>query len=74
MGQVAKKYCHKIYITDDNPRKENAKKIRKEIMKVLKKSSAIEIGDRKKGLGFDQLITIKPPKKSNHDFDVTFFN
>ena len=50
MGQVAKKYCDKIYITDDNPRKENAKKIRKEIMKVLKKSSAIEIGDRKKAI------------------------
>ena len=50
MGQVAKKYCDKIYITDDNPRKENAKKIRKEIMKVLKKSSAKEIGDRKKAI------------------------
>ena len=50
MGQVAKKFCDKIYVTDDNPRKENAKKIRKEIMKVLKKSSAIEIGGRKKAI------------------------
>ncbi len=47
MGQVAKKYCDKIYITDDNPRKENAKKIRKEIMKGLKKFPVKEIGNRK---------------------------
>ena len=32
------------------------------------------MGDRKKGLGFDQLITINPPKDSNHDFYVKFFN
>ncbi len=50
MGQVAKKNCDKIYITDDNPRKENAKKIRKEIMKDLKKSSVKEIGNRKKAI------------------------
>ncbi len=50
MGHVAKKNCDKIYITDDNPRKENAKKIRKEIMKGLKKSSAKEIGNRKKAI------------------------
>ena len=40
----------------------------------LSKSQIVKIGDRKKGLGFDQLITINPPKKSNHDFYVTFFN
>ena len=40
----------------------------------LTKSQIIKMGDRKKGLGFDQLITINPPKKSNHDFFVKFFN
>jgi len=50
MGQVAKKYCEKIYVTDDNPRNENAKKIRKDIMKGLKKSKAKEIGNRKKAI------------------------
>ena len=50
MGQIAKKNCDKIYITDDNPRKENSKKLRKEIMKGLKKSSAKEIGNRKKAI------------------------
>ena len=36
MAKVAKNLCEKIYITDDNPRKENPKKIRKEIIKYLK--------------------------------------
>ncbi len=40
----------------------------------LTKSQIIKMGDRKKGLGFDQLITINPPKKSNHDFFVKFYN
>lgn len=40
----------------------------------LTKSQIIKIGDRKKGLGFDQLIIINPPKKSDHDFYVRFFN
>tara|TARA_B100000586_G_scaffold80421_1_gene56659 strand:+ start:5314 stop:8148 length:2835 start_codon:yes stop_codon:yes gene_type:complete len=50
MGKVAKKYCDKIYITDDNPRNENPKKIRKDIMKGLKNSTAKEIGNRKKAI------------------------
>ena len=41
---------------------------------LLSKSQIVKIGDRKKGLGFDQLITINPPKKSNHDFYIKFFN
>ena len=28
MARIANKYCKKIYITDDNPRNENPKKIR----------------------------------------------
>ena len=43
-------------------------------MHTLSKSQLTKIGDRKKGLGFDQLITINPPKNSNHDFFVRFFN
>jgi len=50
MGKIAKKYCDKIYITDDNPRNESAKKIRNDIMKGLKKSTAKEIGNRKKAI------------------------
>ena len=50
MGKVAKKYCDKIYITDDNPRNESAKKIRKDIIKGLKNSNIKEIGNRKKAI------------------------
>ena len=41
---------------------------------ALSKSQIIKIGDRNKGIGFDQLITINPPKKPDHDFYVNFFN
>ena len=34
MGSIAKKYCDKIYLTDDNPRTENPKQIRDQIKKV----------------------------------------
>ena len=43
-------------------------------MHALSKSQLIKMGDRNKGLGFDQLITINPPKNSNHDFYVKFYN
>ena len=47
MGKVADKFCQKIYLTDDNPRNENPKSIRKEIKKGIKKNFLIEIPDRK---------------------------
>lgn len=40
----------------------------------LTKAQVIKMGDRKKGIGFDQLITINPPKKPFHDFYIRFFN
>ena len=40
----------------------------------LTKTQIKKIGDRKKGIGFDQLITINPPKKANHDLYIRFFN
>ena len=33
IGKIANKYCDKIYLTDDNPRYENPKKIRNDIKK-----------------------------------------
>ncbi len=50
MAKIAKNFCNKIYVTDDNPRKENPKKIRKSIIKNLKKTNYIEIGDRAKAI------------------------
>ena len=36
MGKIANEYCDKIYLTDDNPRNENPKKIRQSIKKKNK--------------------------------------
>ena len=38
MAKIANKYCKKIYVTDDNPRNENPKKIRKELSKYINKN------------------------------------
>ena len=43
-------------------------------MHALSHSQLIKMGDRKKGLGFDQLITINAPKNSSHDFYIKFYN
>ena len=50
MGKVAKKFCDKIYITDDNPRNESPKKIRKEIIQGTKGFKVKEISNRKKAI------------------------
>ena len=50
MAKIAKLYCKKIYVTDDNPRKENPKKIRKEIINNLKGSIFFNIGNRTKAI------------------------
>ena len=49
MGAIAKKYCRKIFVTDDNPRNENPKKIRKAIISSCKKL-AVDIGSRRKAI------------------------
>ncbi len=38
MGKIASKHCKKVFVTDDNPRNENPKKIRKDIIKGCKKN------------------------------------
>ena len=50
MGKIANKYCNKIYITDDNPRNENPKKIRHSITRLINKKKLIEIGNRFKAI------------------------
>ena len=49
MGKIANQYCNKIYVTDDNPRFENPKLIRKSIIKSCK-FKAKEIPDRSKAI------------------------
>ena len=50
MAKIAKLYCSKIYVTDDNPRNENPKKIRDTITKYLAGSNYYNIGDRSKAI------------------------
>ena len=47
MAKIADDFCKKIYITDDNPRGENPKKIRDELLKYIKKNEVLNISDRK---------------------------
>ena len=46
MAKVADNYCRKIYVTDDNPRNEDPKKIRKEIIKNINFNKCFNIGSR----------------------------
>jgi MurE/MurF fusion protein len=50
MGKIVDYYCDRVYLTDDNPRKENPKKIRHEIKKNINKSKFSEIPDRSKAI------------------------
>ena len=48
MGKYAFEMADEVYITDDNPRHENPKKIREQILKYCK--GAYEISNRKKAI------------------------
>ena len=50
MGKIANYYCDKIYLTDDNPRKENPKTIRSAIKKKISKSKVYEIANRSEAI------------------------
>ncbi len=50
MGKIANEYCDKIYLTDDNPRNEDPKKIRGSIKKKIKKSKLYDISNRGKAI------------------------
>ena len=61
MGKIANQYCDRIYLTDDNPRNENPKKIRLAIKKTLMniKSMRLQIElmlSRKQYLTLKQVI------------------
>ena len=50
MAKIAKKFCKEVYVTDDNPRYENPKKIRMQIIKNLKGVNFHNIGNRSKAI------------------------
>ena len=49
MGEIAGKLADRIYVTDDNPRSENPKAIRQEILKGC--ALGIDAGDRESAIG-----------------------
>ena len=51
MGKIASKYADKIYLTDDNPRSEDPKKIRNDIKKGIRTKNIKEISNRKIAIG-----------------------
>ena len=50
MGKIANYYCDRIYLTDDNPRNENPKKIRASIKKQISKLNFFEVADRSRAI------------------------
>ena len=54
MGKIANEYCDRIYLTDDNPRNEDPKKIRISISKKINRSKLYDISNR--GKAIDQAI------------------
>ena len=46
MGKIVNNLCNKIFVTDDNPRREKPELIRKAIIKHIKKEKVLEIGNR----------------------------
>ena len=50
MAKIANNSCKKIYITDDNPRNEDPKKIRREILKNISKNKVFDIGNRENAI------------------------
>jgi len=50
MGKIVNYYCNKVYLTDDNPRNENPKKIRSAIKKKIGKSKVYEIANRSEAI------------------------
>ncbi len=50
MGKIANDHSDKIYLTDDNPRFEDPKKIRRDIKKGILKKNTIEISNRENAI------------------------
>ena len=46
MAKIANSICNRVYVTDDNPRDENPKKIRNELSKYISKNKLFDIGNR----------------------------
>ena len=60
MGSIAEQYADFIIITDDNPRNEDPKLIRNEIISgITNREKFVDIGDRKNAIQFGLEFVIK---------------
>ena len=59
MAKIANNYSSKIYITDDNPRNEDPKKIRNELEKIIDAHKCFNIGNRAEAIK-KAIINSKP--------------
>ena len=50
MAKIANKYCRKVIVTDDNPRYENPKNIRKTLLKYISNEKVYDIASRSKAI------------------------
>lgn len=50
MAMIANSICKKVYITDDNPRNEDPKKIRNDLLKHINKNKVQNIGNRSRAI------------------------
>jgi len=65
MGRIANNYSNKVYLTDDNPRNENPKKIRNQIKSQIDRKKLIEIPSRElaiktaiKNIKSDEIVVV----------------
>ena len=65
MGRIANTYSTKVYLTDDNPRKESPKKIRNQIKAQINRKKLIEISSREiaiktaiKNIKSDEIVVV----------------
>ncbi len=65
MGRIANTFCEKVYLTDDNPRKESPKKIRNQIKVQINRKKLNEISSRKiaiktaiKNIKSDEIVVV----------------
>ena len=62
MARIANNFCRKIYITDDNPRDEEPKKIRDELARYIPKDKVFNIGNSDKGMKVKDIVKIMHKK------------
>ena len=61
MAKIANQICRKIYITDDNPRNEDPKRIRNYLSKYIDKNKLFNIGNR--SLAIKKAIKLADPQE-----------